>query len=159
MHVGSVRGKHARHLLGIMLTSGCLFVSAVISPAVEAQTAPPPDHVTSDYSPGPWTIFFDRNSSKIDPGLFTYLDQILDTDFIIGPISLLIKGHASREEKVDVGARRAAAVRDYLTARGLRRSDIKVIDAETSEPRGRPGGKIEEDQRVVINRLTADDDR
>lgn len=149
----SARAKRVGTFLRTMLTRACLVIATAVPPAAEAQTAPTPDHVTSDYSPGPWTIFFDRNSSKIDPRLSDYLDRILEADRIIGPMKLLIKGHVSPVEKAGVAARRAAAVRDYLVHRGLRRAQMKVVDAGASEPRGRSGGTIAEDQRVVVTTL------
>ncbi|MBB4155685.1 outer membrane protein OmpA-like peptidoglycan-associated protein [Sphingomonas jinjuensis] len=148
----SARAKRGGTLLRAVLMGASLVISTAVPPVAEAQTAPPPDHVISDYFPGPWTILFDRNSSKIDPGLSDYLDRILEADLVLGHVKLLIKGHASSVEKAGVAARRAAAVRDYLVRRGLRRAQMKVVDAGTSEPR-RPGGTAAENQRVVVTTL------
>ena len=83
-------------------------------------------------------IFFDTDSSVIRAdaqGILTRQAQWLNQ---YGQYAIVIEGHAdergTREYNIALGARRAAATRDYLTARGVAANRMKTISYGKERP-------------------------
>ena len=76
-------------------------------------------------------VFFTTDSATLTAQARTTLDKQANWLGRYGNYLITIEGHAdergTREYNLALGARRAAATRDYLTSRGVARSRIKTI--------------------------------
>lgn len=83
-------------------------------------------------------IFFDTDSSAIRADAQQTLSRQAQWLNQYGNYAILIEGHAdergTREYNIALGARRAAATRDFLIARGVSRNRLKTISYGKERP-------------------------
>ncbi len=83
-------------------------------------------------------VFFDTDSSSLSPTAIATLDKQAQWLARYTNYPITIEGHAdergTREYNIALGARRAAAVRDYLASRGVPRSRIQTISYGKERP-------------------------
>ena len=83
-------------------------------------------------------VFFETDSSVLTPTARGILDKQAQWLVRYSTYPVTIEGHAdergTREYNLALGARRAAATRDYLAARGVNRSRIRTISFGKERP-------------------------
>lgn len=82
--------------------------------------------------PGPPQIFFESGSSEITPAAAEILDMVIRLNKSVPPeVTNLLDGHAdtvgSAEANLQLSCRRAQAVFDYMTARGVPPETFELI--------------------------------
>lgn len=99
---------------------GLLLALQAVAPAVTPP--PPPMPIVDCFVPGPFIVFFDRNSAALGAEARSILTHFVQVEADpCGVFRFGITGHADRGERAGVDRRRVKAVRAFLTARGLRR--------------------------------------
>ncbi len=135
-----------------------LLLALTAAPAVQARSdpapSPPAGRMLHSCVPGPWILFFPRNSAKLDPAARAALDEVVRAwrEKPWGAIAILIGGHADPGERRRLDARRARAVRDYVRRRGFPARNIAVETMGTTQPRVAAPAGVEEpqNQRVEV---------
>ena len=90
-----------------------------------APTPPPPLPLCppAAVTPGPFLVFFDWDRSVITPEAAAILDRAADQYASTGQTSVTLAGHADKSGKPDynvaLSQRRADAVKDYMTKKGV----------------------------------------
>ncbi len=90
-----------------------------------APTPPPPLPLCppAAVTPGPFLVFFDWDRSVITPEAAAILDRAADQYASTGQTSVTLAGHADKSGKADynvaLSQRRADAVKDYMTKKGV----------------------------------------
>lgn len=83
-------------------------------------------------------VFFESDSSDLTPTATATLDRQAQWLQRYGRIAILIEGHAdergTREYNFSLGARRAQAVREYLSSRGVPASRIRTVSYGKERP-------------------------
>jgi peptidoglycan-associated lipoprotein len=83
-------------------------------------------------------VFFETDSSELTPTARATLDKQAQWLNQYGHYNFTIEGHAdergTREYNIALGARRAQAVREYLTARGIGANRMKTISYGKERP-------------------------
>jgi peptidoglycan-associated lipoprotein len=83
-------------------------------------------------------VFFETDSSELTPQSLATLDKQAQWLTRYGQYAFTIEGHAdergTREYNIALGARRAQAVRDYLTSRGIAASRMHTISYGKERP-------------------------
>lgn len=83
-------------------------------------------------------VFFDTDSSSLTPTARATLDKQSQWLLRYTNYPITIEGHAdergTREYNIALGARRAAATRDYLVSKGVPRNRIKTISYGKERP-------------------------
>ncbi len=83
-------------------------------------------------------VFFETDSSELTPTARATLDKQATWLSQYSQYNFTIEGHAdergTREYNIALGARRAQAVREYLTARGINASRIRTISYGKERP-------------------------
>jgi peptidoglycan-associated lipoprotein len=83
-------------------------------------------------------VFFETDSTELTPQSRGTLDKQAQWLQLYNRYSFTIEGHAdergTREYNIALGARRAQAVRDYLTAKGIQASRMKTISYGKERP-------------------------
>jgi peptidoglycan-associated lipoprotein len=83
-------------------------------------------------------VFFDTDSSSLDGAAQAILDRQARWLAQYPSYTFTIEGHAdergTREYNLALGARRAAAVRDYLIARGVAASRVRTVSFGKERP-------------------------
>ncbi len=83
-------------------------------------------------------VFFTTDSSTLTPEARATLDKQAQWLAKYGTYQITIEGHAdergTREYNLALGARRAAATRDYLSARGVTRGRMRTISFGKERP-------------------------
>ena len=110
------------------------------TPSVEPRA--PPVIRADCFTPGPYIVFFDRNSAMLGAEARAALDRFVrEQADPCGAFRLIITGHTDRGERVSIDQRRAAAVRNDLARRGLRALIGPSRGMGGTSPRvGRPAG-------------------
>ena len=97
-------------------------------PPPAAVTPPPPPPPLplcppAAVTPGPFLVFFDWDRSVITPEAAAILDRAADQYASTGQTSVTLAGHADKSGKADynvaLSQRRADAVKDYMTKKGV----------------------------------------
>jgi OOP family OmpA-OmpF porin len=105
-----------------------------VAPTSAAPQAP----VTQAPNTGPFLVFFDWDSTTLEPGALDILRTVADNAKAAVPPQIQVVGHADRsgttEYNVGLSNRRARAVADRLVANGLSRNDIVTRGRGESEP-------------------------
>jgi outer membrane protein OmpA-like peptidoglycan-associated protein len=135
-----------------------LLLALTAAPAVQARPDPAPspaaEPVIHSCTPGPWILFFPRNSAKLMPASRAVLDEVARAwrEKPCGPMSILFTAHIDPGETHGLDARRARAVRNYLKRRGLPAGSMTSYVLGTSEPRVAAPIGVEEpqNQRVEV---------
>ena len=129
-------------------------LAGILPPSLAAQEPPPPPPVSDCFTPGPWIVFFERNSAKLNHESKTILDLTLGSicENGRGHLPLLLTGHADGGERPGASARRLAAVRRYLITRGVPARDLSVKDYGSRQPRVpiKPGVPTIHNRRVEL---------
>ncbi|HMK81962.1 MAG TPA: peptidoglycan-associated lipoprotein Pal [Xanthobacteraceae bacterium] len=83
-------------------------------------------------------VFFESDSSELTPQSIATLDKQAQWLARYDRYAFTIEGHAdergTREYNIALGARRAQAVRDYLTSRGVQASRMRTISYGKERP-------------------------
>ena len=83
-------------------------------------------------------VFFESDSSELTPQSVATLDKQAQWLARYNRYAFTIEGHAdergTREYNIALGARRAQAVRDYLTARGVEANRMRTISYGKERP-------------------------
>ncbi len=83
-------------------------------------------------------VFFETDSTELTPQSRATLDKQAQWLQLYNRYSFTIEGHAdergTREYNIALGARRAQAARDYLTARGIQASRMRTISYGKERP-------------------------
>jgi peptidoglycan-associated lipoprotein len=83
-------------------------------------------------------VFFETDSSALTPQAMQVLNRQVEWLNRYSQYSFTVEGHAdergTREYNLALGARRAAAVRDYMIARGLGASRIRTVSYGKERP-------------------------
>ncbi len=83
-------------------------------------------------------VFFDSDSSELNPTAVTTLDKQAQWLTRYGQYAFTVEGHAdergTREYNFALGARRADAVKNYLSAKGVSASRIRTISYGKERP-------------------------
>jgi len=83
-------------------------------------------------------VFFETDSSELTPNARATLDKQATWLAQYSQYNFTIEGHAdergTREYNIALGARRAQAVREYLTARGINGSRMRTISYGKERP-------------------------
>jgi peptidoglycan-associated lipoprotein len=83
-------------------------------------------------------VFFETDSTELTPQSRGTLDKQAQWLQLYNRYAFTIEGHAdergTREYNIALGARRAQAVRDYLTAKGISASRMKTISYGKERP-------------------------
>src|SRR5919204_7064714 len=83
-------------------------------------------------------VFFESDSSELTPQSIGTLEKQAQWLQTYSQYTFTIEGHAdergTREYNIALGARRAQAVRDYLTARGIQTSRMRTISYGKERP-------------------------
>jgi peptidoglycan-associated lipoprotein len=83
-------------------------------------------------------VFFETDSSELTPQARATLDKQAQWLNQYGRYAFTVEGHAdergTREYNIALGARRAATVRDYLSARGVDPSRMRTISYGKERP-------------------------
>ncbi len=126
--------------------AGCDTAHQDVTSTSPPSGAPPLFRVKSDASdpvsrPGPSTadrVFFRFDSADLDPAAMAVLQRQGDWMRVHPDRLFLLAGHAdergTREYNLALGARRAAAVRDYLVALGIPAGRFKVTSYGKERP-------------------------
>lgn len=148
--------------------------------ATEADAAPArsraraPEHIEPDVPRHPVAIYggpttptvmpingFRAGSAKLEPPLFEYVDEVAGFLRDQPEWRVVVEGHADPKEArraLELAERRAAAVRDYLIAKGIVRERMIVKGFVDREP---ASGSIDElqrsrNRRVIFRRIERD---
>ena len=136
-----------------------MFVLAALMQAAIAPPAAAPAHPTSSteadcFPLGPFIVFFDRNSARLEAEALAVLE--LTARYFPVPCnggSYRLVGHAERGETRAIDRRRVAVVRDWLRQRGLARFVVHASCAGAGSPRvahARNALERRQNRRVVI---------
>ena len=130
-------------------------IALLLSLQAAAVTAPPrpPMPMIVDCLPGPWIVFFPRNSAALDREAVSILDNVLRVEREgCGGATYTLAGHTDRGERSGVDRRRALAVRSYLARGHVPRIQLSLRTLDAGTPRiARPGAERErQNQRVEI---------
>jgi peptidoglycan-associated lipoprotein len=83
-------------------------------------------------------VFFETDSSALTPVARQTLDRQVQWLSQYGNYAFVVEGHAdergTREYNIALGARRAAAVRDYMIARGIAGSRMRTVSYGKERP-------------------------
>jgi peptidoglycan-associated lipoprotein len=83
-------------------------------------------------------VFFETDSTELTPQSIATLDKQAQWLATYAQYSFTIEGHAdergTREYNIALGARRAQAVRDYLTSRGIQAHRMRTISYGKERP-------------------------
>jgi peptidoglycan-associated lipoprotein len=83
-------------------------------------------------------VFFETDSTSLTPVARQTLDRQVQWLSQYGNYAFVIEGHAdergTREYNIALGARRAAAVRDYMIARGIAGSRMRTVSYGKERP-------------------------
>jgi peptidoglycan-associated lipoprotein len=83
-------------------------------------------------------VFFESDSSELSPQSIAILDKQADWLQRYNRYAFTVEGHAdergTREYNIALGARRAQAVRDYLTSRGVQGNRMRTISYGKERP-------------------------
>jgi peptidoglycan-associated lipoprotein len=83
-------------------------------------------------------VFFETDSSSLTPQAMATLDRQVQWLAQYGNYTFTIEGHAdergTREYNLALGARRAAAVRDYMIARGVGANRMRTVSYGKERP-------------------------
>src|SRR4051794_38878435 len=83
-------------------------------------------------------VFFESDSSELTPQSIATLDKQADWLGRYNRYAFTVEGHAdergTREYNIALGARRAQAVRDYLTSRGVEANRMRTISYGKERP-------------------------
>jgi peptidoglycan-associated lipoprotein len=83
-------------------------------------------------------VFFETDSTELTPQSRATLEKQAQWLQTYGQYTFTIEGHAdergTREYNIALGARRAQAVRDYLTARGIQAGRVRTISYGKERP-------------------------
>jgi outer membrane protein OmpA-like peptidoglycan-associated protein len=111
----------------------------------------------------PGSISFATGSSTIQPGLYPTLDKIAATLQEYPASSITIVGHTDNvgdaQSNMDLSARRASAVADYLAQRGVDRSRMSVQPRGETAPiadNATEAGRAQNRRVEMVVRPTAD---
>jgi outer membrane protein OmpA-like peptidoglycan-associated protein len=77
-------------------------------------------------SPGPFIIFFEHSSSKLDSNSATILNNAVSRRGDCGEMQALIAGYTDTSERRNLSKMRAATVRAYMIKRGMPERDITI---------------------------------
>ncbi|WP_153771934.1 peptidoglycan-associated lipoprotein Pal [Labrenzia sp. CE80] len=132
-------GKFARSAKMLLAIGSMLFVAAC------AQTQP--DGLKGNVAPGTGQdfvvnvgdrVYFEEDQSTINAQAQATLDKQSQWLAKYSKYTITIEGHAdergTRQYNIALGARRAAAARDYLVSRGVSASRIKTISYGKERP-------------------------
>lgn len=126
-------------------------------PPAPAEPPAPPPPPPPPPAPGPFIVFFDWDKSDITPEAASILDNVAAQYASTGQASVTLAGHADKsgsdQYNVGLSERRAAAVRDYLTGKGVPGGVITSEAFGESRPLVETADGVREPQnrRVEIN--------
>jgi opacity protein-like surface antigen len=111
-------------------------------PARPVPPPPPPPPVVQPVvqcNKGPYIVFFEWDKSDITPEAATILNNAVSAYANCGAAAVMLAGHADRsgssQYNVGLSQRRAAAVRSYMSARGVPDTRISTEAFGESQPR------------------------
>ncbi|MXO94533.1 OmpA family protein [Erythrobacter arachoides] len=135
-------------ILSLLINFGGDEPMAVITPPpppLPATPPPPPPPPAPPAPPvqqcntGPYIVFFDWDRSDITPEAATVLNSAVTSYRDCGTARVMLAGHADRsgstQYNVGLSERRNAAVRDYMTGRGVPAARINSQAFGESQPR------------------------
>ena len=120
--------------------------------ATPSTVPPPPQPIVDCFAPGPFIVFFDRDSAVIGAEARAVLRTFarVEKEHCAGPFRFAVTGHADRGEGTGIDARRAGAVRRFLIGLGLRDLIGATRGLGTTVPRVlRPAGVEDRQNRRV----------
>lgn len=126
------------------------------APVYTPPPEPTPPPAVVQCTPGPYIVFFDWDKSDITPEAASILDNAISNYQNCGNAQVMLAGHADRSGSasynVGLSQRRANAVRDYMTGRGIGESAITTEAFGESRPRVETGDGVRElqNRRVEI---------
>jgi OOP family OmpA-OmpF porin len=101
------------------LLAALTFARWLLVPLLAAAVATP----AHGWIPGPFIIFFDSGSDRLDDADRAILDNLAAAIEALGPAYVVMAGHADRagapEPNLRLSCRRARAARAYLATRGV----------------------------------------
>ena len=125
----------------VITLAGCAANRAGVVPDTPEQlgvTAYPPGSAQEFVATAGDRVFFDTDSSELTFEARVTLDQQASWLNQYPQNQILVEGHAdergTREYNLALGARRAAATRDYLANKGVQRERIKTISFGKERP-------------------------
>jgi outer membrane protein OmpA-like peptidoglycan-associated protein len=77
-------------------------------------------------SPGPFIIFFEHSSSKLDSDSATILNNAVNQRGDCGEMQALIAGYTDTSERRELSKMRAATARAYMIKRGMPKRDTTI---------------------------------
>ena len=102
-------------------------------------------------SPGPFIVFFERNSSAFNVETRSILDNAIEQSGYCGSAQALIDGHTDKSEIRDLSYVRALDVRDYLVEHGFPLKATTVRSFGNDSPRKTDGADADlQNRRVEI---------
>ena len=103
--------------------------------AIQAKYA---NEITSEVSSKSYSIEFETNSATVKPSSYKLLDEIFESAVVAEGLKLGIYGHTDNSGSDDVNIplseKRANAVRDYLTQKGLKEGRIETKGYGSTKP-------------------------
>lgn len=129
--------------------------AALLAGAAAPQTVHSGAALPADCMPGPWTVFFPRNTAVLDAEDKAVLDRALEAK--LGACGsgwdFRLTGHSDRGERLGIDRQRLAAVRLYFRGNGLARDRI-VEQAVGGGYARRRGVADRQNQRVEIESVS-----
>jgi len=101
------------------------------------------------------TIYFDNNSSRLSFQALKQLDDLIQKmNAMANDLKISVSGHSSASGSIDLNNKlslfRAMVVRDYMVAKGIDRTRIKVFGKGTTVPIDQ-NGIADENRRVTFS--------
>jgi peptidoglycan-associated lipoprotein len=134
----SIRKVLALAMLGAALVAGgCANQQKALDANAMAGTATPGSAQDFQVNVGD-RVFFETDSTSLTPQAMAILDRQAQWLGQYGNYTFIVEGHAdergTREYNLALGARRSAAVRDYLTARGVGANRMRTVSYGKERP-------------------------
>ncbi len=131
------RAKFAAFLVAALAVAGCASKPAEQEQAGVAGAATPGSQQDFVVNVGD-RVFFETDSTELTPQARETLDKQAQWLQLYNHYAFTIEGHAdergTREYNIALGARRAQAVRDYLSARAIQPSRMRTISYGKERP-------------------------
>ncbi|MFZ3482060.1 OmpA family protein [Sphingomonas sp. 3-13AW] len=109
-------------LMLALLVAGCQHTVTTVE-APSGPASPPHAGPVLVQAPGPWGIYFDLDQVELKPEAAPILDLVVATYGRFGRSAIVVSGHGdttgSSPYNLQLGQRRAEAVKAYLVAKGI----------------------------------------
>jgi outer membrane protein OmpA-like peptidoglycan-associated protein len=103
-------------------------------------------------TPGPYVIFFDRDSSAIKKDAVEVLNIAIENQGFCGSMAALM-GHSDTSEKPAIAYDRALAVSNYLASRGVFVKPGNIVALGATQPRIKTPPATEERQNRRVEMM------